>query len=178
VGLGRRPPRGGVLGDVVEFLRSVIGGKQAPEAKVDRGGGDAITAYHFASPGDDSQPLPGDVAYLAPDDGTGTAHILGYQDPETTPVAEAGEKRIYARSGPGTLACEVWLKADGSVVISNDVGSVTLGPGGTLRAENSLASAELTTSGFTVQTLLGTFGATTHTHTTPWGPSGPPIPGT
>ena len=168
----------GSLGDVVEFTRTVVEGKQTPEAKVDRGGGDAITAYHFSAPGDDSFPLPTDVVFLAGDDGSGTAHILGYQDPETTPVAEAGEKRIYARSGPGTVACEIWWKADGSVVISNDAGSVTLGPGGTLRAENSLASMELTTTGVTVTTVLGPVGATTHQHPTPFGPSGPPLPGT
>lgn len=178
MGLRRRPQRGGSLGDVVEFTRSVVEGKQAPEAKVDLGGGDAVTAYHFTSPGDDAQPLPGDVACLAPDDGTGTAQILGYQDPESPPIAAAGEKRIYARSGAGIVSCEIWLRRDGSLVISNAVATITLSPTGTLLVQNALASIELTTSGFTVKNLLGTFGATTHFHPTPFGPSGAPLPNT
>src|SRR5688572_5818346 len=120
----------GFLATIVEFVRSIVDGAQAPEAKVDRGGGDALTAYHFAPPGDDSQPLPGDLAYLGGDEGAGTAQILGYQDPKNAGVAGPGEKRIYARSSDGTVVCQVWLKADGSVLLSNQAGSVTLGADG------------------------------------------------
>jgi hypothetical protein len=80
----------GFLGNVIEFTRSVVDDAHAPEAKVDRGGGDAVTAYHFAPPGDDSQPLPGDVAFLSASEGAGNAQVLGYQDPETEPRAAAG----------------------------------------------------------------------------------------
>lgn len=105
----------GFVATVVSFTRSVVAGAQAPEAKVDRGGGDSITAYHFSAPGDDSHPLPDDVVYLGDDEGSGTTQVLGYQDPKTSPVAAAGDKRIYARSGPGVVSAEVWLKADGTI---------------------------------------------------------------
>jgi hypothetical protein len=169
----------GSLGDVKEFTRSVVEGKQTPEVKVDRGGDDAISAYHFAPAGDDSQPLPSDLAYLGEDTGTGNAQALGYQDPDSAPVAGAGEKRIYARSGPGVVACEIWLKADGTVLLKNAQGSLELTVDGTARLSNALGSLELAAAGgATVTTPLGTFGATTHMHTSPFGPTGPPIPGT
>jgi hypothetical protein len=187
---------GGFLATIVEFLRSVVDGAQAPEAKVDRGGGDALTAYHFAPPGDDSQPLPGDVAFLGRDEGAGNAQLLGYQDPRNAGVAGPGEKRIYARSSDGTPVCEVWLKTDGSVVVSNDAVSVELGADGAALIENEQGSVELGADGaialtnaqgsvdidasgnVTATTPLGTFGAGTHMHTSPFGPTGPPIPGT
>jgi len=146
----------------VEFTRSVVDGKQAPEVKVDRGGGDAISAYHFAPAGDDSPPLPSDVAYLGDDQGTGNAQALGYQDPDSAPVAGEGEKRIYSRSGPGVVACEVWCKADGTLLLKNLLGSIELDLLGNV----------------TVTTPLGSFGAATHSHLSPFGPTGPPIPGT
>lgn len=139
-----------------------MAGAHAPEAKVDRGGGDSITAYHFSAPGDDSQPLPTDVVYLGDDEGKGNAQILGYQDPKTSPAAALGEKRIYARSGPGVVSAEVWLKADGTLVLKNSLGSIELDPTGNV----------------TAKTPLGSFGAATHTHSTPFGPSGPPLPNT
>ncbi len=152
----------GFLATVVEFTRSVVSGAQAPEAKVDRGGGDSITAYHFSSPGDDSQPLPGDVVFVAEDEGAGNGQIVGYQDPKTSPAAGVGEKRIYARSGAGSLAAEVWLRSDGTIILKNTLGSIELDPTGNV----------------TVKTPLGTYGAASHAHSTPFGPSGPPLPNT
>lgn len=169
----------GGLGTVVEFTRAVVEGSQTPEVKVDRAGGDAVTAYHFAPPGDDSQPLPSDLAYLGEDVGAGNAQALGYQDPETPPLAGPGEKRIYARSGAGVASCEVWLKADGSVVVKNDAGSLELAPDGAATLANQLGSIALDAAGnVTATTPTGTYGAGTHLHPTPFGPSGPPMPGT
>jgi hypothetical protein len=169
----------GFLGTVVSFTRSVVQGAHAPEAKVTRGGDDSITAYHFASPGDDSYPLPGDVTYLGDDTGKGTAQILGYQDPKTPPGAVAGEKRIYARSGPGVVSAEIWLKADGTLLLKNAQSSLELRPDGSASVKNALGAIDLAASGdVNVTTPLGTFGAASHMHTTPFGPSGPPIPNT
>lgn len=152
----------GFVATVVEFLRTVTDGKQTPEAKVDRGGGDTATGYHFAPAGDDSQPLAGDDAILVADEGTGNAQIVGYQDPASTPKAGAGEKRIYSRSAPGVMAAEVWLKADGTISIASLIGSVEVAPSGAI----------------TFTTALGTYGADTHTHLSPFGPTGAPIPNT
>lgn len=171
-------------------------GVPTPEAKVDRGGNDIVTGYQFAPPGDDGQPLPGDVAYLGDDLGAGNAQILGYQDPINAGIAGPGERRLYARAADGAIMGQVWLKADGSILIANDEGSAELGADGTISLAAGEASAELGADGaisltngsgglaidaagnVTATTPLGTFGAGTHTHTSPFGPTGPPMPGT
>jgi hypothetical protein len=56
---------------------------------------------------------------------------------------------------------------------------MALGPDGSARLGNALGELALDAAGnVTWTTPLGTNGAATHTHTTPFGPSGPPIPGT
>jgi len=183
------------LGELIEFTRATVEGKQTPEAKVDLGGDDAATAGHFSAPGDDSFPLAGDVVFLGDDKGTGNSQILGYQDPDSAPVAGEGEKRIYARSGPGVVACAVWLKkdgvvliknaqgslelkADGGVFVSNAQGSLELTAAGTCKVSNAQGSIELAAGEITVTTPLGTYGASSHQHVSPFGPTGPPIPNT
>jgi hypothetical protein len=170
----------GFVADVLEFLRSIVDGAQTPEVKVDRGGGDTATGYHFACPGDDSRPLAGDDAYLADDEGAGNRQAVGYRDQRSTPKAGAGEKRIYSRSAPGVMAAEVWLKADGTIVVTNAIGvALQLAPSGAASVSNALGSIDLDAAGnVTATTPLGTFGAGTHGHNSPFGPIGPPIPGT
>jgi hypothetical protein len=170
----------GFVADVLEFLRSTVEGAQTPEVKVDRGGGDAVTGYHFACPGDDSRPLAGDDAYLADDEGAGNRQVVGYRDQQSTPKAGAGEKRIYSRSAAGVMAAEIWLKADGTIVVTNAGGTtLQLEPDGAASVSNALGSIDLDAAGnVTATTPLGTFGAATHTHTSPFGPTGPPMPGT
>jgi hypothetical protein len=152
----------GSLGEVVEFVRVITNGQQTPEAKIDLGADDAATAGHFSAVGDDSYPLLGDLVYLGDGTGAGSAEILGYQDPTTLPKATAGEKRIYSRSGPGVVACEVHLKSDGTVVVSNTLGRLELLPDGNV----------------TVTTPLGSYGVATHVHGSPFGPTTAPIPNT
>lgn len=186
----------GFLATVVEFLRSTVEGVPTPEAKVDRGGNDLVTGYHFAPAGDDAQPLPGDVAYLGGDLGAGNAQILGYQDPQNAGVAGPGERRLYARAADGTIKAQVWLKADGSILLANDAGSMTVAADGAISLAAGGATGELAADGaislsngsgglavdaagnVVATTPLGTFGAGTHMHTSPFGPTGPPIPGT
>lgn len=153
----------GFLAEVKSFARRTEAGAHVAEAKVAiDDGADTLTALALSAPGDDAPPLPGDLAYLGDDAGAGAAQIVGYQDPATPPVAAAGERRIYSRSGPGAVAAEVWLKGDGSLVLSNALGRIELGPDGRVM----------------ITTPLGTYSADLHQHTTPFGPSGPPIPGT
>lgn len=92
-------------------------GTHVKDVKCLPGGRNAVTAAHFADAGDDSLPLPGDAAALEESSGTGTGQVAGYHDPKTPPKAGPGEKRIYARSAPGTASAEIWLQADGSVRI-------------------------------------------------------------
>jgi hypothetical protein len=85
------------------------------------GGPNDLTADHFADSGDDCPPLAGDFVALDDGPGTGTKQATGYHDPSATTARQAapGEKRIYSRAAPGTLAATVWLKADGTVLVKN-----------------------------------------------------------
>ena len=171
----------GFLATVVEFLRSTDQGVPTPEAKFDRGGDDTVTGYHFAPPGTDARPLPGDVAYLGDDLGAGNAQAVGYQDPKNAGVAGAGEHRLYARAPDGTVVAEVWLKADGSILVRSVLAGSTaeLGADGAISLSNALGGLAIDAAGDVVATTpLGTFGAGTHGHNSPFGPIGPPIPGT
>ncbi len=170
----------GFLGEVVSFERATVEGAQAPEVRIDRGGDEPATVGHFAPPGIDAAPLPGDNAYAGDDVGAGAAQAVGYQDPKTPPVATGGEVRLYSRSGPGVVAADVWLKADGTIVARTVAGGVfELGPDGSMRAGNAVGELAVDPAGVvTWKTALGLNGAATHTHPTPFGPSGPPIPGT
>jgi hypothetical protein len=166
--------------------------------KCDPGDGNAATGFHFAPPGTDAPPLAGDLAYLADDLGAGNAQAVGYQDPKNAGVAAGGEHRIYARAADGSIVAAIWIKGDGSIVIESALAgsSVELAADGAITLTGPNASAELGADGaidlsnaqggiavdaagnVTATTPLGTFGAGTHTHTSPFGPTGPPMPGT
>lgn len=89
-----------------------------PVVKVDMGGGDIATADHYADAGDDSVPLPGDVAAIEESTGAGSYHTAGYTDVAAPQKSAPGEKRVYARD-PNTneTVCEVWCKNNGDIVL-------------------------------------------------------------
>lgn len=171
----------GLLSILKEFLRSSDQGTPTPEGKFDPGDGDVTTAGHFTPPGTDAQPLPGDLAYLGDDQGRGNLQALGWQDTKNAGVAGAGEHRIYARSPAGTVVAEIWAKADGSILVRSVLASssVELGADGSLELANATGAVTIDASGnVTFKTPLGTFGAGTHMHNSPFGPTAGPIPGT
>lgn len=157
------------IAQVLSFTRAVVNGLQTPELKVDKGGGNTATPGHFADPGDDSQPLATDDA-ICVENGK-RSESVGYQDPHTDPKAGPGEKRVYSRSGPGVVACEVWLKSTGELVIENAAGTITLATDGTVDINGAVIdlAGNVTTA---LQISLDT-----HTHPSPFGPTGPPLPG-
>ena len=217
---------------MVEFLRSSDQGTPTPEVKLDLGGEDTVTGYHFSPAGTDAPPRPGDVAYLGEDLGAGNAQAVGYQDPINAGVAAAGEHRVYSRDADGAPIAELWLKADGSILVRSVAGgssaelaadgaitlttpqgsaalaadgaitlttpqgsaafgadgaitlttpqsSAAFGADGAIDLSNALGGVAIDAAGNVVATTpLGTFGAGTHTHASPFGPTGPPIPGT
>lgn len=169
----------GWLADVIAFARETVSGAHVPETRIDRDGTDAATAGHFSCSGDDAPPLRGDLAYVGDDAGAGVAQALGYQDPATVGTAAPGEKRIYARSGPGVVAAEIWLKADGSIVaVTANGGRFELGADGSALIAGALGELAVDALGnVTVTTPLGTIGVATHTHTIPSGVTGPPVAG-
>ena len=121
----------GQLALVKLFARFVRGATEGSEVTADPGGGALVAAGHYASPGDDSQPLLGDYVVLVPGPGTGREVAVGYADPANTPLSEPGDKRLYSRdAGTGVAAASIWIKADGSIVVTNGTGTITLETGG------------------------------------------------
>jgi hypothetical protein len=171
----------GYLANVAEFQRKADQGTPTPEVKCDNGDGDPVTGGHFAPPGTDAPPLPGDVAYLGEDLGKGNAQAVAYQDPKNAGVAAAGEHRTYARAGDGSIVGEIWQKGDGSILVRSVLGasSAELCADGAIALSNAAGGLTIDAAGnVTATTPLGTFGAGTHGHNSPFGPIGPPIPGT
>lgn len=136
----------GQQGEVIGFDRRVEEGAQVAFTKVDAGGGDVEEAQHLDSPGEDTQPLPGDFCSFEALGKSGTKHATGYHDAKTEQKAGPGEHRTYARDSSGNTVVEMWLqsgklhievfkqdvpieiKTPGPVVI--DSPDVSIGPGG------------------------------------------------
>lgn len=179
----------GLIARVLSFTRVVSNGIQFSDVKMNPDGGSNITGEHFSSPGNDSPPLPGDTAVTVGIPRTGGQVPVGYIDTENEGVAVPGEVRIYGRDSSGNIVNEVWLRADGSVLISNANGSFELKADGSIIGQNSAGSFELEVSGdFVVNgatiTALGdvvtALGRSLDTHVHPGvttGPSntGPPV---
>ena len=179
----------GRITKILSFTRRVVNGIFFSDVKMNPDGGSNITGEHFADPGDDSFPLTTDNAVTVGIPRTGGEVPVGYVDPLNEPKAVAGEKRIYGRDSGGAQINEVWLKADGAVLISNPNGSFELKADGSIVGQNSLGSFELEVGGdFVVNgariTVLGdvitALGRSLDTHVHPGvttGPSntGPPV---
>lgn len=132
----------GRVGILVSFVRRLVGATNSSDAMFDRGGGDNRTGQHFAPPGDDSQPLPGDYVAALSQAPTGRDSVVGYVDPVSTPVAGPGEVRRYARDpDTGDTMVSFWLKATGEAVIANDNGSITLQPDGSVNINGVIIAA-------------------------------------
>lgn len=116
----------GLIGQLLQFVRGNVEGAPVADAVIDAGGGDHISAPHYACPGDDSQPLAGDFVATTEGGGSGGASAVGYLDAANAGVAAPGEKRIYSRKADGSVAAVVHLKADGEVLIESVEGAIVI----------------------------------------------------
>jgi len=129
---------GAKIAKIISFARAVRNGAQVSDATVNPGGNSNLRTEHFADSGDDSYPLPIDYSIVVGVVQTGAAAgvSVGYADVKNEKKAQPGEKRIYARDANGDVVVELWLQNDGTAILSNDNGSVTLGPNGSVLAQN------------------------------------------
>ncbi len=137
----------GLIAKLLSFARAYRNSVTVSEAKVDTGGGVAVTALHAAPPGDDSQPLYGDYAAVIELRSTGRKVAVGYFDSTDTAQAAPGEKRLYARGPDGEAICTVWLKNTGEISIFNKHATFSITPGGAISGENKLGNFILEESG-------------------------------
>ncbi len=151
-----------IIRDFARALRA--NGTEVTDVMVDPGGGANITGEHYSDPGDDSFPMVGiDYGVTVSISRKGGAVIVGYVDPVNTPKAVQGDKRIYSRDSNGDTIAEVWLKSDGSILVSNDNGDFELKSDGSI----DMNGVTIDTSGNVV--IPGTLSVagkdfTTHTH--------------
>lgn len=108
----------GIIAKVISFTRVVRSGVHISIVKCNPGGRPK-TVPMYSTPGDDAQPLPIDYCILVPLPGSGQYLCVGFANVKNAGKAAAGEKRIYARNSSGTQISEVWLKNDGTILVSN-----------------------------------------------------------
>lgn len=138
----------GLISLLKSFTRRNQNDVRSSVTKSDPGGGNLLTSDHFSDAGDDSFPLPGDYQALVKGPRSGETMSIGYADTKNTPKALAGDKRIYARdASTGLVVVEVWLQNDGTATMSNDTGSFTLAPTGSIKGLNGNGSFELEAGG-------------------------------
>jgi hypothetical protein len=167
---------------VLDSERTTEDGAHVVDVKADLGGGDNVTLDHFAPPGVDALPLPGDAAAIGDGAGTGRAQATGYNDPKNAGRAKPGELRVYGRDPDGNIVNEVWLQGSGEVLIENAEGTFHMAVDGKVTINgvtidtqgNITAPGEVTAKGGTPVPV----NLSTHLHPTGTGPSGPPQPGT
>ena len=163
----------GLIAQVKSFARAVRNGTRLSDVKVDPGGGANITGEHFADAGDDSYPLDTDYAILVKTQRSGGYVLVGYADLINAPKSAKGEKRIVGRDpATGLVVNEVWLKADGSVIISNALGAIELKADGSV----DINGATITAIGGVITALGRDLDLHVHSGVTSGGQtSGPPV---
>jgi len=120
----------GMMGRVLSFTRTLFGDANASDVVIDMGGGKVVTAPHFATPGDDSHPLPSDYSIISRNAQTGGYVVVGYIDPVNAGIAGLGDKRTYARDSDGNIIASIWQKNDGTIRAENASGYFELESGG------------------------------------------------
>lgn len=137
----------GLIADILNFARVNINGRDYSESTVNPGGGANITIVHYADPGDDSSPLPGDKVAGMPTQRSGSAIAVAYLDLKNLMKAQPGDKRIYSRDSAGNQVAEVWLKNNGDIIVDNGEGIFSVLADGTISGVNQNGSFALVPGG-------------------------------
>lgn len=143
----------GWIATVLDAIRTQHGAAEVLSVTFDRGA-NILTGDSFGPCGDDSPPLPTDLALTHDGPRAGSANVGGYADPLNEGEAAGGEKRIYARDADGAIVGTVWLKGDGDIEIESIHGSFikigsqgivdVKGPGGSIITLNAFGAIEVT----------------------------------
>ena len=110
----------GLIGNVIEFVRTVVEGEPVTDVKIDTGG-DTETGEHYQPSGFDGHPLPDDYAAALPGPGEGRLVVVGYIDPKNQLTAGTGEARMFSRDADGNIVATILVDAAGFVNLGEDV---------------------------------------------------------
>lgn len=159
----------GRIGNILEIKQTSSEGVESTDIKLDVGGGENITAPQAGPAGIDATPLETDLAITSSSPGDSGENVVGYVDPKN--ASKGDGVYLYARDASGAPIADIWVKTDGSVVIttqgvtieataagaaeiSNTAGGkVELLPTGAVFMRNNLGFAGVDASG--VATLNG-----------------------
>ena len=120
----------GRIAKIISFVKGTINNITVKETKGDLGGGEVVSGEHFTQAGDDSAPLKDDYCLYTEIPRAGGYASIGFIDPVNEPIAEPGEKRIYARGSDGVSVNEVHLKKDGTILLKNEGAEVEISASG------------------------------------------------
>jgi hypothetical protein len=126
--------------------------------------GDSHESVQVAPFGDDSCPPKGTKGVKTQTSTDAVHVILGYFNKNN--IAEAGEKRIFSVQEDGTESVYIYLKNNGTFEAGCSDG---------FKITYDITNKRITVSGDVLAGIIG-ISLVNHTHTTPSGPSGPPIP--
>jgi hypothetical protein len=134
----------GLIGAVLEFLRSVVDGFPIADVKIDTGGEDNATAELFQPAGFDGQPLEGDTAGAMAVPGADRAALVGFIDQANAGTAGPGEARLYARDADGAIVATILISADGIVNLGDDVAAELIARADRVEAELAKIAQDFT----------------------------------
>lgn len=137
----------GLIGKLLSFTRVERNEAKLSDLKVDVGGGDVLTAEYTNPTGEDAVPLKDDYVTLLRINRSGRVLVVGFVETDAQQTAQAGEKRFYARNEQREEMVQLWLKNDGTALISNENGSCELRPDGSYKVMNDEGSSELRVDG-------------------------------
>jgi len=153
----------GMMGIHEAYNITVRGNYATPFVKFENRKDDILNAEYFQSSGEDSPPLLGDTLGLVSAQRQGGKHSFGVIDTKPgNKKAVAGEVRRYARDSSGDIVAEFYLQEDGTVLLTNTLGAVTIFPDGSIINQNASASTVLGTDGsFTINANMIVNGTST-----------------
>lgn len=136
----------GIIGKLLSFTRTTRDNAKQADVKIATSG-DTLTAQYVQGAGDDAVPLPGDYPLCVRIERAGRIVVVGFVEPDATQTAQAGERRMYSRNASREEMAEVWIKNDGTVLVSNASGYYELRPDGSQKLHNDNGSYELRANG-------------------------------
>ncbi len=125
----------GRVGTILDIEQKSSEGVNTTNVKLDIGGGENITAPQAAPAGIDCTPLETDTAVTSSSPGNSGQNVVGYIDPDN--ASKGDGVYLYARTPDGSPVADIWLKSDGSIVVTTSGASIEIASAGGITMSNT-----------------------------------------
>lgn len=125
----------GRVGNILDIEQNSTDGTHTTDIKIDVGGGEVIRAPQAAPAGIDCTPLTTDKAITSSAPGDSGQNVVGYVDPKNPSKSDG--VYLYSRSADGSPVADVWLKSDGSVVVTTSGATIEATAAGAVTVEGA-----------------------------------------